>query len=542
MTAMSTYLLRAGAAAAGMGAALLAGHAVAAASPTDAPDTAAVTRGADETSRTGSPAGSTRPSASRHAAAGFTGRRGLRSAAAPAPPVGTPAASRTTTGNATAAAPAPGPVQAAVLAAQSYIYGYPLMEYERVRALSTNLNTIVSRTSFASPEDLPDPYWGAIGGGKRPNVDTFYSIAQLDLGDGPVVLSVPDMGDRYYSFQITDPYTNVVGYIGSRTTGSAAGQYALTWQDGPQVVVPGAQTVTVADRSILLLGRTLAGDAADQQQAIALMNQYTISPTPGGLPVVIPQPPPGIDLLDAISQAMELNPPPARDAEQLAAMAQIGVGPGLRVADAGLGPLALLAADLSVKVTAALLPVLAEFQQLQSAVRNRGWAIPNPAIGDYGTDYLLRAGVAEVGLLANTPEEATYSSALLDANLAPLSGYNTYYLRFEPGQTPPADAFWSVTMYDGQGFLVANPLQQYSVSSSRPEELVVRPDGSVDIIMSITDPGDPGANWLPAPGGAINPYLRVYVPAQSVLDGTWTVPGIRWQWSIPASAGFRSGR
>ncbi|MFM8598371.1 MAG: DUF1254 domain-containing protein [Mycobacterium sp.] len=538
---LNRSVLGAGLLAAGIGAGLLGGHPTAAAAPSAAPSDgvdsgpAAASRG--EASRPTSSTRATRFTAARRpAVAGRAGGEQTR-----AVPVGAPTSGSPT--SATGALPgAPGPLRAAVLAAQAYIYGYPLMEYERVRALSTNLNTIVNRTSFASPEDLPDPYWGAIGGGKRPNVDTLYSIAQLDLGDGPVVLSVPDMGDRYYSFQITDPYTNVVGYIGSRTTGSAAGQYAFTWAGGPQVDVPGAQTITVADRSILLLGRTLAGDAADQQQAIALMNQYAISPSPGGLPVVIPQPPPGIGLLDAISAAMELNPPPARDAEQLAAMAQIGVGPGLRVADAGLGPLALLAADLAVKLTAALLPTLAEVRQLGAAFQNRGWAIPDPAIGDYGTDYLLRAGVAEIGLLANTPQEATYASGLLDANLTPLSGYNTYYLHFAPGQTPPADAFWSVTMYDGEGFLVPNPLKQYSVSSSRPEELVVRPDGSVDVILSPTDPGDPGANWLPSPPGPSNPYLRIYVPGPSVLDGTWIVPGLRWQWSITASAGVRPGR
>lgn len=530
-------VIGAGLLAAGVGAGLLGGQPTAAAVPSDGADSGPAVASRGEGSRATSSTRATRSTVARRpAVVGRVGGERIRAVPASAPTSESP---NSATG---ALPPAPGPLRAAVLAAQAYVYGYPLMEYERVRALSTNLNTIVNRTSFASPEDLPDPYWGAIGGGMRANVDTLYSIAQLDLGDGPVVLSVPDMGDRYYSFQITDPYTNVVGYIGSRTTGSAAGQYAFTWQDGPQVNVPGAQTITVADRSILVLGRTLAGDAADQQQAIALMNQYAISPSPGGPPVVIPQPPPGIGLLDAISVAMDLNPPPARDAEQLAAMAQIGVGPGLRVADAGLGPLALLAADLAVKVTAALLPTLAEIRQLGAALQNRGWAIPDATIGDYGTDYLLRAGVAEIGLLANTPQEATYAAGLLDANLAQLIGYNTYYLHFAPGQTPPADAFWSVTMYDGEGSLVSNPLKQYSVSSSRPEELVVRPDGSIDIILSPTDPGDPGANWLPSPAGPSNAYLRIYVPEPAVLDGTWTVPGLRWQWSITASAGVRPGR
>ena len=351
------------------------------------------------------------------------------------------ASAQTTTAAAVATRQAPqaaakfsfvGPVRAAILAAQAYIYGYPLMEYERVRQTVPDLNKIYSLTSFANPD--VDPIWTAIGGGKRPNTDTFYSLAELDLSQGPVVLSVPDMGDRYYSFQLTDPYTNVVDYIGSRTTGTGPDrQYAIVWTGGPAGTIPvGATVVEVPYSSILMLGRTLAGDAADQAKAIALINQYTLSPA-GGPPPVTPQPKPGLSYLDAISAAMTTNPPPAQDDPELAKLAKIGVGPSLTVADAGLGPLARLSAGLAVKLTAALLPTLANLQQLVSAVQNKGWAIPDSAIGDFGTNYLLRAGVAEVGLIANTPEEAMYSSALLDSHLLPLNGCNTYVLHFAPG-------------------------------------------------------------------------------------------------------------
>jgi hypothetical protein len=129
------------------------------------------------------------------------------------------------------------------------------MEYERVRQTVPDLSTIYSLTSFVNPD--VDPIWTAIGGGKRPNTDTFYSLAELDLSHGPVVLSIPDMGDRYYSFQLTDPYTNVVDYIGSRTTASDPGQYALVWTGGPAGSLPvGATVVEMPYSSILMLGRT----------------------------------------------------------------------------------------------------------------------------------------------------------------------------------------------------------------------------------------------------------------------------------------------
>lgn len=501
--------LKTAAAAAGLGAAL-AFPAVAAASPGDQSDSS-------PTIGTGShPAAPSRSSSSRQRSrsqgpfpvqATRTARAGVpRTAAAP--------------GARVAAVRPPGPIQAAVLAMQAYVYGYPLLDFEKFRAGATSLNTITLRTSFADPDGVP--IW-------RPNADTFYSRAVLDLGSGPVVLSIPDMGDRYFSFELIDPYTNVISYIGARTTGSGPGTFAITWDGGPQgaAEVPGAQTVTVPYRNILVLGRTLAGDPADQQLAIALMNQFKLTASgPAAQPPVATDPPTGLALLDAVSAAMDINPPPAEDMARLAAMALIGVGPGMRVADANLGPLATAAADLAVRAAVVLLPLLSGLAQYESALVNRGWGLTDPDIGHYGTDYQLRAGVAYVGPWANIPDEAVYSAGLLDRYLLPLNGSHSYVMHFAPGQEPPAGAFWSVTVYDPSGGFVRNPLNRYSVSSSRPGELVHRADGSVDIIFSGQDPADSGANWLPVPDGEFSAYLRVYVPGQAVLDGSWTPPPI----------------
>ena len=401
---------------------------------------------------------------------------------------------------------------------QAYVYGYPLLEFEKFRAEAASLNTISLRTGFASPDAVP--IW-------RPNADTFYSRAVLDLSGGPVVLSIPDMGDRYFSFQLIDPYTNVIDYIGTRATGSGPGTFAITWSGGPQASVDGAQTVTVPYPNMVMLGRTLAGDAADQQQAIALMKQFTLTASgPSATPPPATDAPTGLALLDAMSAAMALNPPSPTDAARVQAIAQIGVGPGLRVADAHLGPLASVAADLAVRAAVGLLPLLSGLAQYESALANRGWAITDPTIGEYGTNYQLRAAVALIGPWANIPDEAVYSAGLLDRYLLPLNGSHDYVMHFAPGQQPPAGAFWSVTVYDPSGGFVRNPLNRYSVSSSRPDELVHRADGSVDIVFSQQDPADPGANWLPVPDGEFSAYLRVYVPGGAVLDGSWTPPPI----------------
>jgi len=419
---------------------------------------------------------------------------------------------------ASVAARAPGPIRSAILAAQAATYGYPLLEFERFRSETPGLNIIRSETGFAVPDVVP--IW-------RPNTDTLYSRATLDLGGGPVVLSIPEMGDRYFSFQLNDPYTNAISYIGTRTTGSGPGRYAITWDGGPQVAVEGAQSVTVPYRNIVLLGRTLAGDEADQRQAIALMDQYSLTPSgPTGSPPPRTPMPSGLAMLDAISAAMELNPPPGSDAAIVQAIARIGVGPGLRVADAGLGPLARIAVDLAVRAGFAAASFRTASNQYLAALGNHGWAAPPSAIGNYGTDYRLRAGVFFVGPWANIRDEAIYLGGLLDQTLRPLNGRNSYQIYFAPGQEPPTDAFWSVTVYDRDGGLVANPINRYSVSSSRPDELVRRPDGSVVIVLSRDDPADTTVNWLPVPYGSFSAYMRLYLPHEPALDGRWQPPPI----------------
>lgn len=413
---------------------------------------------------------------------------------------------------------APGPIRSAILAVRAATYGYPLLEFERFRSEAPGLNTLWSQTGFAEPGAVP--IW-------RPNADTLYSRAALDLGGGPVVLSIPDMGDRYFSFQLNDPYTNAVSYLGTRSTGSGPGRFAITWDGGPSVTVEGAQTVTVPYRNIVLLGRTLAGDAADQSQALALIDRYSLTPTgpTGSPPASIPMPS-GLAMLDAISAAMELNPPPGSDAALLRAIAGIGVGPGLRVADAGLNPLSTIVADIAVRIGFAAASFQTAGTQYIAALGNGGWAVPPPAIGDYGTDYRLRAGVFFVGPWANIRDEAIYLGGLLDQTLLPLNGRNSYRIHFAPGEEPPADAFWSVTVYDRDGALVANPLNRYSVSNSRPGELVRGPDGSVTIILAQGDPGDATANWLPVPDASFSAYLRLYLPRAAALDGSWQPPPI----------------
>ncbi len=429
------------------------------------------------------------------------------------------------------------PAEATALGQQAYLYGFPLLETLRVRSTNTSVrcadgrgNAPVNRFStaerFATPTDRTVVL---------PNVDTLYSIAQLDLGRGPVVLSHPSMGKRYFVFEFLDAYTNVVGYAGTRTTGTRAARFAITWTGHRGSRVRGARRIVSDTRRVWVVGRTLAGGRADQRRALKLMHRFALKP-PGerahravncahpGRPKHATTPT-GLRFLDALSKALRQNPPPARDAPLLRRLATVGVGPGLRPARAGLTPDALKALVAGVDATAAALPTVAKSTITSAAVAGQGWAVPRPIIGDYGTDYQYRAGVALLGLGANTQIESMYPTALTDAAGQTLDGTRAYRLTFAPGQLPPARAFWSLTLYDGEGYLVANPVGRYAIGSSHPG-LVRRADGSIVVVLQRDKPSEAGVNWLPTPTGAFRLNLRLYWPQQSALSGAWKPPAL----------------
>ena len=431
-----------------------------------------------------------------------------------------------------------GPIRAAIIAAQAYIYGYPLLAVQRVQSLLGPLNTINLNTEFANANAAP--FWKAIGGGSHPNVNVLYSLASLDLSDGPVVLEIPNMGDRYYSFQLTDPYINVDNYISSSPTGvppiggPGPGKYAITWIGKDDVVVEGATKVLVNYSSELMLGRVEA-TAADQQEVVDLMEQWTLTPTGttaannAVLPSAYLSP---ISVLNAISTAMTQNPAYPSDlyAPQLSKLAKIGVGPdpsdpttALQVQD-HLGPISQLAAAIATQVTAMLLPPLTDVIQSLSAIQNHGWAVTRPNIGDFGTDYVYRAGVAYVGLVANTPDQALYYPGMLDSTYLPLNGNRSYLIHYADGQAPPIDdgGFWSLTVYNSDGKLVdSSTTNVYSNGG-----VIENADGSIDVILSQQDPGG-NTNWLQTPDGGFSVYLRIYAPGQAAYDGTWLPAGIK---------------
>jgi hypothetical protein len=284
-----------------------------------------------------------------------------------------------------------------------------------------------------------------------------------------------------------------------------------------------------------MLGRVEA-TAADQQEVVDLMEQWTLTPTGttaannAVLPSAYLSP---ISVLNAISTAMTQNPAYPSDtfASELAKLAKIGVGPdpsdpttALQVQDR-LGPISQFAAAIATQAMAMVLPPLTDLIQSLSAVRNHGWAVTRPNIGNFGTDYVYRAGVAYVGLVANTPDQALYYPGMLDSTYLPLNGNRTYLIHYAQGQTPPIDAggFWSLTVYGSDGKLV----DQSTTNVWSNGDLVTNPDGSIDVILSQQDPGNPDSNWLQTPAGGFSVYLRIYAPGEAASEGTWLPAGIK---------------
>jgi hypothetical protein len=156
-----------------------------------------------------------------------------------------------------------------------------------------------------------------------------------------------------------------------------------------------------------------------------------------------------------------------------------------------------------------------------------GWQMNTDTMGVYGDYYLKRAIVAMVGLGANQPEDAVYPLNFSDESGNPVSGENRYVLHFSKEEIPPADAFWSLTMYDAEGFQVANPIGRFAIGDR--DALQFNPDGSLDLYVQSESPGSgKESNWLPAPSsGTLSLTMRLYAPQPQALDGRWNPPPIK---------------
>lgn len=422
----------------------------------------------------------------------------------------------------------------------AYIYAYPLMTMDTTRRVMTNVPAPEAMKApmgqFVNAREYPTAEFRDV---TAPNADTLYSSAWLDLAKEPYVLHLPDEGDRYYLMPMLDAWTNVFASPGTRTTGTKAGDYAITGPGWQGTLPEGVKQIKAPTNMVWILGRTYCSGTPEDFKAVhAIQDQYALTSlsawgkpyTPSKAevdPEVEMKTPPRaqVNKMDAaayfkaMAGLMKDNPPAKADASMIAKLTRIGLIPGQDFDLGKLDPAVAKGLDRAAKE--GLSRITAEIPHVGKDVNN--WQIA--FTGDYGTKYLFRAAVAYLGLGANKPEDACYPVTSKDSEGQPLTGANQYVIHFAKGEMPPVNGFWSLTMYDTDYYFVPNPLNRYTLSQR--DKFATNADGSVDLRIQHGSPGKAKeANWLPAPEGQFVLFLRLYWPKESFLKGEWAPPPV----------------
>jgi len=424
---------------------------------------------------------------------------------------------------------------------QAYIYAFPILQLATLRH---KWATDAASFPYAAPNhfyhfrDIVDA--GYKDGGS-PNNDTLYSWGFFDLSKEPVVLAHPDMGERYFVFQLADMYADNFGYVGKRTTGSKAGAFLIVgpdWQGETPANVQGV--IRARTPHALVFGRTFVEDRNDVAAVNKLQDQYQVVPLslwdkpgttlPENRDVQVPADSQRDPLADwkTINQAMAQNPPAAKDKQLLELFATVGIGPGLN------GQLDLLDEASKRGLARAAQGGRPMVGGMSAAgVANKpvnGWHFSRKNGGRAGLedDFRGRAICAAGGIICNEPQEATYIVAYADVDGQPLDGNKRYTLHFAKGQLPPVKEFWSLTLYGPDKNLVDNPINRYAIRDRTPG-VKQNADGSMSLYLQNDSPGkDKESNWLPSPRqGRFYLALRAYVPEDAVLNQTWQPPTVK---------------
>ena len=428
-------------------------------------------------------------------------------------------------------------------ATQAYMYSFPMMMMDLTREAATSVPVAgqfgAPVHQFAVMTEYPDASFRAV---VRTGLDTLFAVAWADLDREPLVLSVPDTGGRYYVVALFDMWSNVFASIGSRTTGTEAGHFLIAgpgWKGAPPPDVK--QVYHSPSRFVWVNGQMRADGPKDYDVVNALQKQYRLTPLSawGGLympPAELPvktsadsriPPLERIRNMDAgeyfgrFARLLKDNPPLPADGPMVDTLNSLGIIPGQDFDISSIDP----------SNARALQRAMGTFAILEKAVNamptQDGWAVMPADIGDYGTDYINRAGIAFVGLGAVRPIDVSYPVAFKDSEDEPFDGASRYILHFEKDQIPPTDVTWSVSIYDPEGFYVPNTINRYNLAAWMP--LKYNADGSLDMYIQAESPGaDKESNWLPAPvNGTFNLVTRIFWPDKAVLDGRWKMPGVK---------------
>jgi hypothetical protein len=443
---------------------------------------------------------------------------------------------------ATPAVAQPTSAEAAQLIAQeAYIYLYPLILMDLTRKQLTNSepknNPIGGPANvFVHIRAYPTAEMRAV---VRPNFDTLYSSGWLDLTGGPVVVSTGDTGGRYFMLPMLDMWTDVFAVPGKRTNGTDAANFAVVPPGWTGALPQNVERIDAPTPYVWIIGRTQTNGVKDYDAVHKVQDGYKIvlladwERMPRKIeqkidPTVDVKTEPlrqvngmaPVDYFKYGAELMKSNKPHITDWSIVARMKRIGLEPGKSL------DTTKVSADVLAKGAAEGLKLIHAKAPTIARVVN-GWQMNTDTMGVYGNYYLKRAIVAMVGLGANQPEDAIYPLNVSDSDGKPVVGQNKYLLHFGKDELPPVGAFWSLTMYDAEGFQVANPINRFAIGDR--DALKLNADGSLDLYIQNENPGsDKESNWLPAPkNGQLGLTLRLYAPKQQALDGRWNPPAIK---------------
>jgi hypothetical protein len=433
------------------------------------------------------------------------------------------------------------------LGVQAYIFGFPYINLATLRwqwvtqapppGPSHDLTPYVALNHFFHFRKLAD---ASYRGGGGPNNDTFYSMSWIDLKDGPVILTHPDLGDRYFLFQFACIDGDNFAAVGSRPTGSKAGSFAIIGPNWQGELPPGVTALPRSrSNSVYLLGRTLVDGPVDAPAVIKLQDQYSLVPLSlwGKANATLPESRDVWKPFDAktdpladwktMSRAMTEDPPEERLSKLLGLFARVGIGPGQDVetqdeaTKRGLARAAIDGRQLILDVNRSKNPFMGE--------KINGWSIPPSTFGRYGLvdDFLLRAVLCHAGIITPWAEDAYATNTTTDINGDLVDGGNRYIIHFAPDKVPKVHGFWSLTLYDSTFNLTPNPIDRYSIGN-RTRGLKLDADGGLTVYLQHESPGkDKESNWLPSPpSGIFTLTFRAYWPDNSVAERKWSPPGV----------------
>ncbi len=432
--------------------------------------------------------------------------------------------------------------EARAIAKDAYIYGFPIVDSYRIQhayfvdpknpEYKGTWNEVHSTARVYTPDDK------AI---QTPNSDTPYSSVGYDLRAEPLVFTVPKIEkNRYYSLQFIDLYTHNFAYVGSRATGNEGGNFLLAGPNWSGETPEGIKAVIRSETELgSVLYRTQLFGPSDLENVKKIQAGYKVQPLSAFLGQPAPPPAPAIDFarpltaekertspefFEVLNFVLRYAPTVPSEVDLMQRFGKLGIGPGGTFDADALPPETLQAVKDGMADAWKDLEVM--HRKLDTGEVSSGELFGTREF--LKNNYLNRMMGAVGGIYGNSRDEAIYPSLAVDSTGAGLDGANKYIVRFAPGQLPPVNAFWSVTMYERPAnLLVANPINRYLINSPMLPSLKKDADGGITLHVQHESPGkERESNWLPSPKGPFLMAMRLYLPKPEALDGTWKAPTV----------------